>query len=120
MSRKWVHCPKCTSVGTSCDLCNGFAGWYTGPQFDAAKSVDVESFITPQASTGKRFDHDIVVTADNMSDQLAAELCESIDSSDANLNDWETDFIGSCLSKSFYSQKQKACIYKIAKRLQLL
>lgn len=117
MSRKWIPCPECTSVGQPCRLCDGFSGWYTGPKLDM---TDVDSLIQPLPRKPAETLDGASITADNMTNELATELVESIDSSDLELNDWETEFVGGLLGRTFFSTKQKAVILKIAKRGKLL
>lgn len=60
------------------------------------------------------------VTAASMSNELCAELVETIDLGDWELNDWETEFIGGLLGSKHFSIKQKEVIYKLARRFRLL
>jgi hypothetical protein len=61
-----------------------------------------------------------VIRPDNMSDQLAKELVTDMDLGDYEVNDWEADFLESCLSRDRFTLKQKEVIYKMARRLKLL
>jgi hypothetical protein len=60
------------------------------------------------------------ITPDRMSNQLAAELINTIDVGDYELSDWETEFIGGNLEHTSFSTAQKSVIYKLAKRFNLL
>jgi hypothetical protein len=79
---------------------------------------DIDDIInlTPR---GHRQQHH-AITPENMSDNLASELVADLDDGDFEVNDWEADFLESCLSRDTFSIKQKSVIYKMAKRFGLL
>jgi hypothetical protein len=60
------------------------------------------------------------ITADNITDQLCAELVQTIDDGDFSLTDWDIEFIGGNLGRTTFSPKQRAVIYKLAFKLKLL
>lgn len=59
-------------------------------------------------------------TAENMSDQLAAELVDAIDSGDWELSDWHAQFIESNLGRTRFSIKQKAVILDLSRKFGLI
>lgn len=52
----------------------------------------------------------------NMKEITAKEKLKQIDEADVDVNDWEADFIESCLDREFFTKKQKAVIDKMYKK----
>ena len=83
-------------------------------------SEPIDSFITRSPSGHPVEPDGLAITPERMSNQLAAELLEAIDSGDFNLTDWDVDFIGNNLGREHFSLKQKRVIYNLARKFKLL
>jgi hypothetical protein len=76
---------------------------------------NIDDFITHPDESPSR-----AITPDSMSNILAAELVEAIDNGDWELSDWHAQFIESNLGRTSFSVKQKAVIYDLARKFNLL
>ena len=81
---------------------------------------DIDRQLNLSALNKPRGDDSRAITAENMSNQLTAELVEALDSGDWELPDWHAQFIESNLGRTTFSIKQKHVIYDLARKYRLL